>query len=323
MFRRADSSRPPAFCRPMRMVLRFLFLLVAAPLLLAGCVTDEEFLQLSNRVNVNQQGLRGLTSEVTDLQAKTKAWNANLEGQLQQTRAVLPGIQLELDQMRQQLQRLTNKVEVSQQRGTTSDVEAKALKKELASIQLRLERLEATLTLPPLSASGQAQDRPAVPAAPEPTAQSQVSVSSKIPSPAEAETKTRPAEPAPTAAATPQAAYSVAETLFKKGLYDPAYQKFKEFVRIYPQSDLAPAAQFFAGECLYLQLKFEESILEYQEVVKKFKGNTRVSIALLKQALAFKAIGDDPTYRLLLKQIVKEYPDSYSGKEAKKKLTER
>lgn len=304
------------------MVLRFLFLLVAAPLLLAGCVTDEEFLQLSNRVNVNQQGLRGLTSEVTDLQAKTKAWNANLEGQLQQTRAVLPGIQLELDQMRQQIQRLTNKVEVSQQRGSTSDTEAKALKKELAAIQLRLERLEATLTLPPLSASGQSQDRPVVPAAPEPTGQSQVAVSSKIVSPAESEPKIRPAEPAPTAT-TPQAAYNVAETLFKKGLYDPAYQKFKDFVRIYPQSDLAPAAQFFAGECLYLQLKFEESILEYQEVVKKYKGNTRVSIALLKQALAFKAIGDDATYRLLLKQIVKEYPDSYSGKEAKKKLAER
>jgi len=310
----------------MRMLLRFLFLLAAAPLLLTGCVvTDDDLALVSNRVTANQQGLRGLTAEVSDLQAKTKAWNADLEGQLQQTRAVLPGIQLELDQMRQQLQRLTNKVELSQQRGTTSDAESKALKKELAAAKLRLDRIEATLTLPPLSASGQGQgeERLATPAPPEPTPQSQVAVSSKIAPTAEAEAKTQPAVTPSAAAATPQAAYNVAENLFKKGLYDPAYQKFKEFVRTYPQNDLAAPAQFFAGECLYLQLKFEEAILEYQEVVKKYKGNTRVSIALLKQALAFKAIGDDATYRLLLQQIVKEYPDSYSGKEAKKKLAER
>jgi tol-pal system protein YbgF len=309
----------------MRMWLRFLFLLAAAPLLLAGCVTDDDLALVSNRVIVNQQDLRGLTAEVSDLRTKTKAWNADLEGQLKQTRDVLPDIQLELDQMRQQLQRLTNKVELSQQRGTTSDAEAKALKKELAAAKLRLDRIEATLTLPPLSASGQGQgeERLATTVPPEPTPQSQVAVSSKIAPTAEAEAKTQPAVTPSAAATTPQAAYNVAENLFKKGLYDPAYQKFKEFVRTYPQSDLAPAAQFFAGECLYLQLKFEEAILEYQEVVKKYKGNTRVSIALLKQALAFKAIGDDATYRLLLQQIVKEYPDSYSGKEAKKKLAER
>jgi len=287
--------------------------LIASTIWVSGCViTQEDFNRLANRVDANRRDTSGLKAEITDLRAQTKLRDAELGRRLEQTRQNLPDIRLELDRMHSELQRLTNIVELSQHRNLMDKSEASALKKDLKFIKLRLDRLEATLGLSPMrpSALPKAPSTPARPGAAEP---------GKVVSPSLKE-KVEAVKPEPEPS-TPEEHYKVAETLYKKGLFEPALNKYKEFLQKFPRSSLAPDAQFYLGECLYQQKKYEEAILEYQKVIKQYGRSQRVSNALLKQAFSFYNIGDKTSSKLLLQKLVREYPDTYSGGVAKKRLS--
>ncbi|MBW1710349.1 MAG: tol-pal system protein YbgF [Deltaproteobacteria bacterium] len=280
--------------------------LVASVILVSGCIiTEADFNRLSNRVAANNRDNYALKTEISDLRAQTKLRDVELDRRIEQTRQNLPDMRLELDRMQTEFQRLTNIIELSQRRNFMDDTQATALKKELNFIKRRLDRLEATLSLSPMRSSSSLPQGEAV--KPEQT----TVVSSVVKEKPVAEVKP----------ATAEGLYKVAETLYKKSLYDAALNKYKEFLKKYPRSSLAPSAQFFAGECLYQQKKFEEAILEYQKVIKQYGRSPRVSNALLKQAFAFYNIGDKTSSKLLLQKLAREHPKTYSGGVAKKRLS--
>ena len=67
-------------------------------------------------------------------------------------------------------------------------------------------------------------------------------------------------------------------------------------------------------------MPYEQAILSYQKVIKKYPKGNKVPNALLRQAMAFLEIKDKTSSRLLLKKIIKKYPRSSEAKIAKKKL---
>jgi tol-pal system protein YbgF len=284
-----------------------------------GCtMTEEDFARLTDRATANTRDISSLVNEINDLRAQTKLRDAELERQIQDqsetARQGMPDIRLELDRMRAEVQRLTNVVEISQRRKTISESESKTLTTELNFIKLRLDRLEATLSLSPLkSAPGVQLEAPVkrVPAKETPSVEKPSQVIEKA-----------PVKPEPPKPPTPEEEYRIAESLFKKELYEAAFGKFQDFVKKYPRSSIAPTAQFYAGECLYQQQRYEEAILEYQKVIKKYGRSQRVSNALLKQAFSFNYIGDKTSAKLLLQKLSRDYPNTYSGKVAKERLSQ-
>ena len=66
--------------------------------------------------------------------------------------------------------------------------------------------------------------------------------------------------------------------------------------------------------------QYEQAILAYQEVIKKYPKGNKVPNAMLRQALAFYEIKDKISSRLLLKKIIKEYPNKSEAKIANTKL---
>lgn len=119
-----------------------------------------------------------------------------------------------------------------------------------------------------------------------------------------------------------QAAYEKALGLYKDGKLEDAIADFRNFVKTYPQSDLADNAQFWIGEC-YMGLKqYEQAILSYQQVIKRYPKGNKVPNAMLRQALAFHAIKDNTSARLLLEKIIRTYPKSNEANIAKSKLKE-
>jgi TolA-binding protein len=66
--------------------------------------------------------------------------------------------------------------------------------------------------------------------------------------------------------------------------------------------------------------QYEQAILAYQEVIKKYPNGNKVPNAMLRQAFAFYEIKDKVSSRLLLKKIIKKYPDSSEAKIASAKL---
>jgi tol-pal system protein YbgF len=119
---------------------------------------------------------------------------------------------------------------------------------------------------------------------------------------------------------TPEALYATAKQSFEKGEYEKARELFRSFLKKYPKSEKADSAQFWLGEIYYHEKWYEKAILEYQKVIEGSpKGKTTPS-ALLKQGLAFLNLGDNANAGLILKELIRKFPDSNEANVAKNKL---
>ncbi len=116
--------------------------------------------------------------------------------------------------------------------------------------------------------------------------------------------------------------YSAAYQSFKDGNYDKARTEFQSFLAIYPDSEYSDNAQFWIGECYFFEKSYEKAILEYEKVTKNFPGGNKVPYALLKQGLSFLNLNDKTSAKLILQQVIKDYPNTNQARIARSKLQE-
>lgn len=119
----------------------------------------------------------------------------------------------------------------------------------------------------------------------------------------------------------PEELYNDAYTRLNQKDYQAARKAFKEFLKLFPQTEYSDNAQFWIGESYYREKRYEEAILEFEEVIKKFPQGNKLPDALLKQAFSFVAINDNNSAKLLLQKIIDQYPTSAQAEIAKVKLT--
>lgn len=128
-----------------------------------------------------------------------------------------------------------------------------------------------------------------------------------------------PAVP-PAAPADPKKLYDEAYGLLKQGNYADSQNLFREYIRLYPDTPLTDNAYFWIGEGYYDQGQYEQAILLYDKVVQNFPQGDKLVSALLKQAFAFDAIGDQLDAKIILNKIVKEHASSEQAAIARRKL---
>jgi tol-pal system protein YbgF len=269
-----------------RILAPFWLIVLAAAALSFGCATvePEQFMALQSQVAHQQRQINDLRSRV-DTMAK----------QAEQARKPRAEMVAEVSTLRQELMRLSGRVEESEHRlGQALDQrasqEAAKAKAEAArareEISKRLERLEAYLGMVPGKAkAAAAKPAPAAPAAPQ-----------------------------------PKDIYNLGLRLYKQKSYEAARGRFTEYVKKYPKSRLADNAQYWVGQTFYAQKKYEEAILAYNHLIKRYPKSSKVPSALLKQGLAFRALGDKRTAKIVLGKLVKKYPRSSQAKLARKVL---
>jgi tol-pal system protein YbgF len=108
-------------------------------------------------------------------------------------------------------------------------------------------------------------------------------------------------------------------TLDKKD-YKGAIGRFKEFIKKYPKSALAGNAQYWIGESHYALKEFDQAIIEFDAVRRKYPQGEKVPAALLKQGFAFADLGEKVNARLILQEVVEKYPQSPEAVRAKQRL---
>jgi tol-pal system protein YbgF len=94
------------------------------------------------------------------------------------------------------------------------------------------------------------------------------------------------------------------------------------FLKRYPEDPLAINAAYWIGEAYYAEKNYEKAILQFEDVIQKYGDHPKVAAALLKQGLAFDALGDRASARLLLQRTVDRYPVSEEAKKAGATLKE-
>ena len=122
--------------------------------------------------------------------------------------------------------------------------------------------------------------------------------------------------------ATPDSVYMKGLETFKTGNMPAARGIFTKFLDQYPEHDLAANAHYWIGETYYSEKEYEPAILAFQEVIKNHPQKEKVPAAMLKQAMAFKAINDTKNARYVLKKLVESHPKSEEIKKAKELLKE-
>lgn len=125
-----------------------------------------------------------------------------------------------------------------------------------------------------------------------------------------------------TEAARSDALYQKGLESFKAGDMPGARTQLTAFIDKQPQHELVASARYWIGETFYSEKNYEQAILEFQEVIKQFPKKDKASAAMLKQALAFKALNDVKSSRYVLGKLVQDYPKSEEAKRARVLLKE-
>jgi tol-pal system protein YbgF len=106
------------------------------------------------------------------------------------------------------------------------------------------------------------------------------------------------------------------------GDYDAAIQSFRDFIYENPSSGYADDAQFWIGEGYFRKQQYHRSIYEFNQVVTAYGSGDQASLALLRQAEAFKLVGDRVDARLSLQKVINRYPGTPEADRAAAMLSE-
>lgn len=115
----------------------------------------------------------------------------------------------------------------------------------------------------------------------------------------------------------PAAVYKEAFTLMQAGKLPEAEARFADFIAKFPQSDLADNAQYWVGECLYGEKKYDGARAAFEAVSTHFPFGNKVPDALYKQAACEKLLGREADAAATTKKLIDNFPDSDAALKAK------
>ncbi len=250
---------------------------------------DEEALKKNAETNARiDQIQRQLDQRIGALEQQLKSQGlADLFNQVEQLKA-------DIARLRGQVEVLANDVDQQQKRQRDLYVD----------LDTRLRKLEAA---PP---AGAAPADGGVPGA--------------IPGAAPGTTPGAPAAAAPVPpGAAEQRAYDAALDQFKRADYAGAVTSFSGFVRTWPQSSLAPSAQYWVGNAQYARKDFRAAIAAQRALIQQFPDSAKIPDAMLNIASAQAELGDNAGARRTLEDLIAKYPASDAGAKAKQRLAIR
>lgn len=142
--------------------------------------------------------------------------------------------------------------------------------------------------------------------------------------------KPPPANPAPGDSTKPAAAatggagstqlYDQATTDLTQGRYAMALTGYREYLRRFPDTDLADNAQYGAGECFFAQARFDSALVEYSRVGERWSGGDRAPAALYKVGLCQERLGRKDESKKTFEDLVKRFPQSGEAQLARDRI---
>ncbi|HEY2774052.1 MAG TPA: tol-pal system protein YbgF [Candidatus Binatia bacterium] len=141
-----------------------------------------------------------------------------------------------------------------------------------------------------------------------------------------------PAPPAPSPSSEPEkgqvpselvgTAYDSAMRQLAEGDQDEAIQSFRNFLHDNATSPYADDAQFWIGEAYFRKGQYHRAIIEFNQVSINYGSGDKAPAALLRQADAFKIVGDRVDAKLSLQKVIGRYPGTGEAAKASKMLSE-
>ena len=101
---------------------------------------------------------------------------------------------------------------------------------------------------------------------------------------------------------------------------DVAVQEFNDYIKYYPDTDLAGNAYFYLAEISFKAGDYEKAIVNYDLVLKNFPGGNKAASAELKKGFALIELGKNDEGTQELKHVVQRYPRTNEAQQARDRL---
>jgi tol-pal system protein YbgF len=118
----------------------------------------------------------------------------------------------------------------------------------------------------------------------------------------------------------PDVLYNNALRDYNAAKYDLASQEFSDYVKFYPNTDLAGNAQFYLADLEYRQGNYEQAIKDYDKVLEQYPSGNKAPAAQLKKGYALLELGRRTDGVRELNSLIQRYPRSIEADQARKRL---
>jgi len=122
------------------------------------------------------------------------------------------------------------------------------------------------------------------------------------------------------AAPPPDVLYNNALRDFNAAKNDLAVQEFKDYIKYYPNTDLAGNAYYYLADIEYRQGNFQQAAKDYDQVLQNFPSGNKAAAAQLKKGFSLIELGQKDDGVNELRHVIQRYPRSPEATQAQDRL---
>src|SRR5450755_2154048 len=118
----------------------------------------------------------------------------------------------------------------------------------------------------------------------------------------------------------PDVLYNNALRDYNGGKNDLAVQEFNDYIKFYPNTDLAGNSYFYLAEIEFKAGDFKTAITNYDQVLQNFPSGNKAATAQLKKGYALLELGKEDEGTQELKHVIQRYPRTTEAAQARERL---
>ncbi len=101
---------------------------------------------------------------------------------------------------------------------------------------------------------------------------------------------------------------------------DLALQEFSDYIKFYPNTDLAGNSYFYLGEIQFRQGNYQQAAQSYDAVLQNFPTGNKAASAQLKKGFSLIELGKQDDGVSELRHLIQRYPHSPEALQARERL---
>src|SRR5271154_5822855 len=118
----------------------------------------------------------------------------------------------------------------------------------------------------------------------------------------------------------PDVLYNNALRDYNGGKNDLSAQEFNDYIKFYPNTDLAGNAYFYLAEIQFKAGDYQKAAASYDLVLQNFPSGNKAATAQLKKGYALLELGKEDEGEQELKHVIQRYPRSNEAIQARERL---
>jgi len=121
-------------------------------------------------------------------------------------------------------------------------------------------------------------------------------------------------------APAPDVLYNEGLRDYTGGKNDLAVQEFNDYIKFYPNTDLAGNAYFYLAEIQFKAADYKKAVANYDLVLQNFPSGNKAAAAQLKKGYALLELGKQDEGTQELKHVIQRYPRTTEAAQARERL---